>query len=118
MNFDQPLRLDERWICKSFVCIDRSIHFCIAVEDAKLYLDLKKQKEEHRIVDVSSKPCDNKECPLDEDYELLTHDDAIRRQKGLPPQRYHAYILYDESDFNLAIEILTKMEEYGLKVIN
>lgn len=90
--------------------------FHIAVEDAKLYLDLKKQKEAHRIVDVP-KPYDSRQCSTDEEYELLTHDDAIRRQKGLPPQRYHAYVLYDESDFNLGIEIITKMEEYGLKVI-
>lgn len=96
------------------------IHFVLSVEDAKIYLDSKKQKkEQHRIIDTSVKPySDSKECPKDEDYELLTHDDAIRRQNGLPPQRYHAYVLFDENDIDLATEILTKMETvYGLKVI-
>lgn len=80
-------------------------------------MDAKKQIES-RIVDTSVKQVENKEYSQNCDYELLTHDDVVRHRQGLPPQRYDAYVLFDENDIDLATEILTQMEiKYGFKVI-
>lgn len=47
---------------------------------------------------------------------ILTIDDASLAQQGLPPQQYHAFILFADEDIDFATEIIEKMEACGLKV--
>ena len=48
--------------------------------------------------------------------EILTIDDAILSDQGLPPQQYDAFVLFADEDVDFATEIIEKMEEFGLKV--
>lgn len=48
---------------------------------------------------------------------ILTTHDRERLIQGLPPQQYDAFILFADEDAHFATEIIDKMEEYGLKVI-
>ncbi|XP_037954264.1 myeloid differentiation primary response protein MyD88-like [Teleopsis dalmanni] len=45
------------------------------------------------------------------DPNILTKDDVLRAQKGLPPQKYDAFVLFADADINYAIEMLAKLEE-------
>ena len=50
---------------------------------------------------------------------ILTRDDVILAQKGLPPQQYDAFVLFADADIEQAAEIQTKFEEnekYNFKV--
>lgn len=48
---------------------------------------------------------------------ILTVDDAVRLQKGLEPQTYDAFLLYDDGDNDFATEVIETMEnKYHLKV--
>lgn len=54
------------------------------------------------------------------DANILTKDDVLRAQQGLPPQRYDAFVLFAEADMHYAAELLTKLEDdpgNGFKVI-
>ncbi|XP_036330515.1 myeloid differentiation primary response protein MyD88 [Rhagoletis pomonella] len=42
---------------------------------------------------------------------VLTRDDVILAQKGLPPQQYDAFVLFADADIEQAAEIQTKFEE-------
>lgn len=56
----------------------------------------------------------NKATPEQEG--LLTKDDIKLAQLGLPPQQYHAYVLYADEDVDFATELIERMENAGLKV--
>lgn len=47
---------------------------------------------------------------------ILTEDDVKLAQKGLPPQQYHAFVLYADEDVEFATELIERMESAGLKV--
>lgn len=68
--------------------------------------------EEQQIATVGNAPavCVNAEA------NILTIDDASLAQQGLPPQQYHAFILFADEDIDFATEIIEKMEACGLKV--
>uniref|UniRef100_A0A1I8PSR7 TIR domain-containing protein n=1 Tax=Stomoxys calcitrans TaxID=35570 RepID=A0A1I8PSR7_STOCA len=53
------------------------------------------------------------------DPNILTTDDVIRAKKGLPLQRYDAFVLYADADLTYVTEMLTKLEdntEYNFKL--
>lgn len=88
------------------------------VEDAKLYLEsITKLKNRQDLVN-QVRTVEINECPQFDESDIITNEDCSRAQMGLPPQRYDAYLLFDNFDIHFATEILTKMEtEYDLKVI-
>ncbi|XP_018793715.1 PREDICTED: myeloid differentiation primary response protein MyD88 [Bactrocera latifrons] len=47
----------------------------------------------------------------DPNMTILTRDDVILAQKGLPPQQYDAFVLFADADIEQAAEIQTKFEE-------
>ncbi|XP_053967303.1 myeloid differentiation primary response protein MyD88-like [Anastrepha ludens] len=47
----------------------------------------------------------------DSSMTILTRDDVILAQKGLPPQQYDAFVLFADADIEQAAEIQTKFEE-------
>lgn len=58
----------------------------------------------------------NSMTQLNPEANILTIDDAILARQGLPPQQYHAFVLFADEDINFATEIIEKMEECGFKV--
>lgn len=53
------------------------------------------------------------------DSNLLTQTDVERARNGEPPQKYDAYLLYEDQDAELAARIFHKMQDqYNLKVTN
>lgn len=84
--------------------------------DAEEYLNLLKQKQ--LVVSLPSKSRDGDNCTADEEKEepILTEDDAKLAQRGLPPQQYHAFVLYADEDVEFAAELIERMEGAGLKV--
>ncbi|TMW47270.1 hypothetical protein DOY81_007651 [Sarcophaga bullata] len=53
------------------------------------------------------------------DKNILTIDDVLLAQKGLPPQIYDAFVLYADADLNRVSEMLTILEdqsEYSFKL--
>lgn len=50
--------------------------------------------------------------------DILTHDDFELVNNGLPPQKYDAFLLFHDTDIDLATKILETLESsYRLKVI-
>lgn len=91
------------------------------VEDSKAY-----QTKQQQILHLKSD--DNVDMQPSSAYDdfghgsdpnILTNADVIRAQKGLPPQKYDAFVLYSDADINYATEMLTKLEdnpEYHFKL--
>nr|WCL52337.1 myeloid differentiation primary response protein MyD88 [Gryllodes sigillatus] len=53
----------------------------------------------------------------DRDREILTRDDVLRLEQGLPPQHYNAFLLYADADEAFAVKIIEEMENnYNLKL--
>lgn len=81
-------------------------------------MDTVSKLKEKKGVNNQIKPYETNEYPVIDESNLLTHDDIAQAKQGLPPQRYDAYLLFDNDDINFATQILEKLEtEYGLKVI-
>lgn len=88
----------------------------ISVDDSKIYLEaIAKNKSK----ETNSQPhqIENDENVAFDDSNLLTIDDIKLHKQGKGPQHYHAYILFDESDINFALQIIDTLEAKGLKVI-
>lgn len=85
--------------------------------DAEEYLNLLKQKQ-LTVCLPPNKSRDVGNLSGDEEKEepILTEDDAKLAQRGLPPQRYHAFVLYADEDVEFAAELIERMESVGLKV--
>lgn len=92
--------------------------FYFLVEDTKIYQS-KHQQSAHNsdTIDASAY------IPIHDcngsDPNILTTDDVNRADKGLPPQKYDAFVLYADADLNYVSEMLTKLEdstEYNFKV--
>lgn len=66
-------------------------------------------------VDQSSKKQPSSKASAEQEG-LLTKDDIKLAQLGLPPQQYHAYVLYADEDVDFATELIERMENAGLKV--
>ncbi|XP_075165229.1 myeloid differentiation primary response protein MyD88-like [Haematobia irritans] len=89
----------------------------IPVDDSKLY------QSKSQDVGIYSGPggCT---ADIDEDFghgsdpNILTTDDVLRVKKGLPLQRYDAFVLYADADLMYVTEMLTKLEdtEYNFKL--
>lgn len=51
------------------------------------------------------------------DLQRLTRQDKDQAKKGLPPQRYEAYMVYVDEDVSIAMKIKKKLEDKGAMVI-
>lgn len=83
------------------------------MEDAENYINL---KEKNGLV-VKLPDLSLDDVLDDNESLLLTEDDVKLAQQGLPPQQYHAFVLYADEDIEFATEVIEKMEDYGLKVV-
>lgn len=93
-------------------------YFFFTVEDSKMYLQMASKLRQSNTIDNQAKTFENVESTQIDDPNILTRDDVKLAKEGLPPQRYDAYLLFDPSDINFALQIIERMEEdYGLKVI-
>ncbi|XP_058983107.1 myeloid differentiation primary response protein MyD88 isoform X2 [Musca domestica] len=110
-NLEKFLGIIDRWD----VCDDIYENLC---QDTKLY-QTKIQQNDNAV-----ESCDNS-FDLNDDFgqgsdpNILTTDDVIRAKKGLPPQRYDAFVLYADTDLTYVTEMLTKLEdnsEYNFKL--
>lgn len=61
----------------------------------------------HQIENEGNSRCDSN---------VLTFDDRALQYQGKGPQKYHAFLLFDDSDINFATQILDELAERGLKV--
>lgn len=80
-------------------------------EDAKAYNSKKYQEKlivERKEASKALEEFDRETC--EKPSEILTTEDAINAQQGLPPQRYDAYLLYADEDFNFAMEVIERLE--------
>lgn len=77
-----------------------------------LFLDAISKKKTNEV-----KPIQIEEYTKFDESGILTHDDVRLARQGMGPQRYHAYLLFDFSDINFATQIIGKLEDMGLKVI-
>lgn len=59
---------------------------------------------------------DQKTANDEQEEKILTEDDVKLAQRGLPPQQYHAFVLYADEDVEFATELIERMESAGLKV--
>ena len=67
----------------------------------------------------SAATADEQEFGRGSDPNILTNDDVLRAQKGLPPQKYDAFVLFATADIKYAVELIEKLEEnpeYQFKV--
>lgn len=81
-------------------------------------MDTVSKLKERKGVNNQTKPYETNECPVIDESNILTHDDIASAKRGLPPQRYDAYLLFDNDDINFATQIQDVLESnYGLKVI-
>lgn len=95
-----------------------SHYYLFTVEDSKIHLQIASKLRESNAVDNQAKAFETVECTEIDDPNILTRDDVKLAKLGLPPQRYDAYLLFDPSDINFALQIIERMEEdFGLKVI-
>lgn len=85
------------------------------MEDAEFYLN-NKNKSNIPTFTVNLINPDNQSL-LDSDANILTKDDVLRAEKGLPPQVYDAFLLYVDEDMNYALDVISRMEAFGFKVI-
>lgn len=90
--------------------------FFFSAEDSKIYLEAISRK---KTIEANSnvKQVESEENLAYDDSNLLTFDDIALQKQGRGPQRYHAYLLFDDSDINFATQILEQLEFKGLKVI-
>nr|BBG28459.1 adaptor protein Myd88 [Gryllus bimaculatus] len=96
---DEYLGMLDRWDI-----VDDTKHLMEA--DAVLHL----QNVERALSSAS-------DVDADLDREILTRDDVLRLEQGLPPQRYNAYLLYADADEEFAVKIIEEMEnKYNLKL--
>lgn len=68
--------------------------------------------------DHSSSSYNSDQKTADDEHEerILTEDDVKLAQRGLPPQQYHAFVLYADEDVEFATQVIERMETAGLKV--
>lgn len=91
------------------------------MNDAEQYVDL---VEKRRLMGGASSTSDDQVSLRDEkenahaehEEKILTEDDVKLAQRGLPPQQYHAFVLYADEDVEFATELIERMESAGLKV--
>lgn len=84
------------------------------MEDAEFYLNNKDKKIPKFTVNLINP---ENQSLLDSDANILTQDDVLRAEKGLPPQVYDAFLLYVDEDMNYALDVIQRMEAFGFKVI-
>ncbi|CAB3371889.1 Hypothetical predicted protein [Cloeon dipterum] len=65
---------------------------------------------------VEQSQTDRKKQQVSSDREIITIDDAVLVEKGLPPQQYDVMLLYADEDYARANEILERLEERKIKV--
>lgn len=107
--------------CRSCELDSHAIIYLLAVLDAEQYVELLQKRQ---LSSLPSPPSDDhlslsdeKEFERNEQEEkILTEDDVKLAQRGLPPQQYHAFVLYADEDIEFATELIERMESAGLKV--
>ncbi|XP_065353071.1 myeloid differentiation primary response protein MyD88-A [Cloeon dipterum] len=65
---------------------------------------------------VEQSQIDRKKQQNSSDREIITIDDTVLVEKGLPPQQYDVMLLYADEDYARANEILERLEERNIKV--
>lgn len=96
----------------------------LLVSDAEQYVDLIQKKQlqvashvpSHDDHSTSSYNSDQKTADDEHEERILTEDDVKLAQRGLPPQQYHAFVLYADEDVEFATQVIERMETAGLKV--
>ena len=87
----------------------------LSVADAEEYLELLQKSQ---LGDKQADLLNGEKDSVISDHEekILTEDDVKLAQRGLPPQQYHAFVLYADEDVEFATELIERMESAGLKV--
>ncbi|XP_066247886.1 myeloid differentiation primary response protein MyD88 isoform X1 [Euwallacea similis] len=76
----------------------------LIAEDIKIYKEQRQNGE--RVIQIAA----------DIDNQILTTDDVNNIHEGLEPQRYDAFVLFDDDDIQFATELIANLEEKGLKL--
>lgn len=93
-------------------------------EDAKVFKSKKYQERLTVARQEAAAACDNYNNDLcnnvPKDGNILTNDDVQNALQGLPPQKYDAFLLFADEDYNFAMEIITRLEadhpRFGFKI--